>query len=137
MDIKITDHSKEILEAMQKQAQLGLDAVGERAEGYAKSECPVDTGRLRNSITYATETNHSEGNTNKHPNGQEDAKPEDYAMKAKPEKYTLYVGTNVEYARMQEYVSMAHKTGKDHFLRDAITNHQDEYKKIMQAALDT
>ena len=30
-----------------------LDTVGMAAEGHAKAKCPVDTGRLRNSITHA------------------------------------------------------------------------------------
>ena len=43
------------------------------AEGYAKLKCPVDTGRLRNSITHAT---------------QDDVE---------------YIGTNVEYAAYVEF----------------------------------
>ncbi len=30
----------------------GLETIGLMAEGYAKALCPVDTGRLRNSITH-------------------------------------------------------------------------------------
>lgn len=30
----------------------GLEMVGMAAEGHAKAKCPVDTGRLRNSITH-------------------------------------------------------------------------------------
>jgi HK97 gp10 family phage protein len=29
-----------------------LEIIGGKAEGYAKAICPVDTGRLRNSITH-------------------------------------------------------------------------------------
>lgn len=45
------DNSGEILQAFENAVQRGLEAIGETAEGYAKDDCPVDTGRLRNSIT--------------------------------------------------------------------------------------
>lgn len=45
------DNSGEILKAFENAVQRGLEAIGETAEGYAKDDCPVDTGRLRNSIT--------------------------------------------------------------------------------------
>ena len=50
--IQITDNSTQVLEAMRKQVLLGLESVGQECEGYAKDETPVDTGRLRNSITH-------------------------------------------------------------------------------------
>lgn len=45
------DNSGEILKAFENASHRGLKAIGETAEGYAKRDCPVDTGRLRNSIT--------------------------------------------------------------------------------------
>lgn len=45
------DNSGEVLKAFENAVQRGLEAIGETAEGYAKDDCPVDTGRLRNSIT--------------------------------------------------------------------------------------
>ena len=68
MDIKFTDNSKEVLEAMQQAAVRALEKCGLTAEGYAKKLCPVDTGRLRNSISHATDDE------------------------------AAYIGTNVEYA---------------------------------------
>lgn len=104
---EITSHSAEVLRAMRKQVALGLEAIGQEAEGYAKDDCPVDTGRLRNSISHKVEE-------------QEEA---------------VYIGTNVEYAPYVEYGEYKHTTGKNHFLRDAATNHGDHYKAIMEAAL--
>ena len=54
--------------ALPEQKALALEAIGLVAEGHAKAECPVDTGRLRNSISHARD---------------DDA---------------AYIGTNVEYA---------------------------------------
>ena len=70
MDIKFTDNSKEVLEAMQEAAVRALEKCGITAEGYAKKLCPVDTGRLRNSITHIVDES----------------------------ELSVTVGTNVEYA---------------------------------------
>ena len=69
MDVKITDNSNEVLNELNDKIKLILSAMGETAEKYAKLDCPVDTGRLRNSITHA-----------------EDNK-------------STYIGSNVEYAQ--------------------------------------
>jgi phage gpG-like protein len=49
------DNTKEVLSAMEKAIERGLEAIGLTAEGYAKKETPVDTGRLRNSISHAVD----------------------------------------------------------------------------------
>lgn len=80
-----------------------LEMWGLLAERYAKQECPVDTGNLRNSISHK----------------------QDFG-----EKFAI-VGTNVEYAPYVEFDdSKKHPTGKAHFLRDSIVTHGDEYKEI-------
>ena len=113
VSIQLTDHSAEVLEAMRNQVILALRNIGQEAEGYAKDECPVDTGRLRNSI----------------------------ANKVVEEEKAVYIGTNVEYAPYVEYNEKARHDppefggGKAHFLRDAVTNHTDHYKAILEAAL--
>lgn len=68
VDVKITDRSPEILHALSAAKERALTIIGGKAEGYAKEEAPVDTGRLRNSIANVV---------------QDD---------------TAYIGTNVEYA---------------------------------------
>lgn len=105
--VDLKDNAQEVLAAMREQVLLGLEAIGQEAEGYAKDECPVDTGRLRNSIAHAVD-----GDENK-----------------------VYIGTNVEYAPYVEYGEYKHTTGKNHFLRDAAANHGDHYKAILEAAL--
>lgn len=45
---------KEVLAKMVSAKARGLETIGLLAEGYAKKACPVDTGRLRDSITHAT-----------------------------------------------------------------------------------
>lgn len=70
MEVVIIDNSEEFLKALPEQIEQALTAIGLTAESYAKQECPVDTGRLRNSITHAVETG----------------------------KQAVHIGTNVEYA---------------------------------------
>jgi HK97 gp10 family phage protein len=72
IQVEITDNSPEVLAALKTAVGRALWAMGAKAEGYAKQNAPVDTGRLRNSIT------HQDG-----------------------EKETV-IGSNVEYAAAQE-----------------------------------
>ena len=68
MKVDNTDNSEQVLSAKKKKKKRGLEAIGLTAEGHAKKITPVDTGRLRNSISHATD------------------------------KEAAYIGTNVEYA---------------------------------------
>ena len=68
MNYTYKDNTDEVLSALEKAKKRGLEAIGLVAEGHAKKITPVDTGRLRNSISHATD---------------DDA---------------AYIGTNVEYA---------------------------------------
>ena len=68
MSYTYRDNTNEVLAAFERAKRRGLEAIGLTAEGYAKRETPVDTGRLRNSISHATDDE------------------------------AAYIGTNVEYA---------------------------------------
>ena len=68
MSFTTKDNTKEVLAALEKAIDRGLEAIGLTAEGHAKKETPVDTGRLRNSISHAVQDK------------------------------AAYIGTNVEYA---------------------------------------
>jgi hypothetical protein len=125
--IKVTaDNTQEVLRELEKKVGLALEGIGGEAEKYAKEGCPVDTGRLRNSITFVTET--AQGTPNTY--GGASAEPGDFMKHGTPEKNTVYVGTNVEYAPEQEYYGR-----RKHFLKNALTMHSDRYKKITEAAL--
>jgi hypothetical protein len=106
--LSLTSRKGEVIKACEQAIMRGLEAIGEVAEGYAKDDCPVDTGRLRASIS----------------------------NKAVKDELAVYIGTNVEYAPYVEYRDIDHKTGKAHFLRDAAADHSEEYKKIMKASLE-
>ena len=56
MKVDFKDNSEQVLSAMEKAIKNGLEAIGLTAEGHAKKITPVDTGRLRNSIAHAVES---------------------------------------------------------------------------------
>lgn len=55
MSYTYKDNTDEVLAALERAKKRGLEAIGLVAEGHAKKETPVDTGRLRNSIAHAVE----------------------------------------------------------------------------------
>ena len=132
MKVEITDNSQIFINAKNRAIAAALESIGQTAEGYAVMNCPVDTGRLRGSITHATTEYKGKGSyTDDRGNGYNDA-----TARATPEKEAVYIGSNVEYARRQELSdSYHHASGQAHFLRDAVTTHGDEYKRIAEIQL--
>ena len=55
MSYTYKDNTDEVLAALERAKKRGIEAIGLTAEGYAKKDTPVDTGRLRNSISHATD----------------------------------------------------------------------------------
>lgn len=150
-EVKLTDYSPEVLKQMEEQVLLGLELIGQEAEGNAKGECPVDTGLLRNSIAHALageqpSIGKSYKGTNKKARTYKADKPDKngvvrsgtYTGKTpkKQGEHSVYIGSNVEYAVDVEFnATKKHDTGKAHFLKDAATTHTDQYKEIMKLAL--
>lgn len=105
IEISLTDNSDLIKRALEDQLEQALTAVGITAESYAKRDCPVDTGRLRNSITHEVRMNEN----------------------------AVYIGSNVEYAAFVEIGTQRMKARP--YLRPAATNHTEEYKGLVKQAL--
>lgn len=57
MKVTYESHLDEFLDALPEQVEQALIAIGMTAETHAKELCPVDTGRLRNSITHEVDMN--------------------------------------------------------------------------------
>lgn len=94
------DNREAIADAIDRALVAALEEVGIVAEGYAKRACPVDTGRLRNSITHILD----EGTRH------------------------VIIGTNVEYAPYVELGTRRQK--KQPFLKPAANDHYSTYKGI-------
>ena len=105
MSYTYKDSTDEVLAALKRAKKRGLEAIGLTAEVYAKRETPVDTGRLRNSISHATDDE------------------------------AAYIGTNVEYApyvelgaRGRQGVHMLQRAATEHtdeykqIMEDALKN---------------
>ena len=91
MSYTYKDNTDEVIAALKNAKKRGLEAIGLTAEGYAKKDTPVDTGRLRNSMAHAVE---------------DDA---------------AFIGTNVEYAvfveagaRGRQGVHMLQRAASEH-----------------------
>lgn len=101
----LQDNTDEAKTALSAAFDRALEKIGLTAERYAKNLCPVDTGRLRNSITHAIDS------------GEKAA----------------YIGTNVEYGPYVEFGTSRQK--EQPYLRPAAQNHGSEYRKILESEL--
>ena len=111
----------ETLEELKAAVARALEICGGTAERYAKEECPVDTGNLRNSITHYQEGENTE-----------------------------VIGTSVYYApfvelghhqqpgrfvpKLKKRLVASWVNGKP-FLRPVIQDHNDEYSRIIEGEL--
>lgn len=100
------DNAEQIAGFLTRAIASALEAVGIEAEGDAKELCPVDTGRLRNSITHAI----------------------DAGEKA------VYIGTNVEYAPYIELGTSTRAAQP--FLLPTAQNNADKYRDIARSMLE-
>lgn len=130
MQVILESHLDEVLKLKDEALERALVKIGATAERYAKELCPVDTGNLRNSISF------------------QDA----------PEEEAVYIGTNIEYAPYIEFGTGIYAEGGGRttpwkyqdekgewhitsgmkprpFLRPAVANHLDEYKEIAKNEL--
>ena len=121
---ELKSNRKEVLRGSEEAVERGLAAIGMRAVTYThrpkeRGGTPVDTGRLRNSIAWAT-ASQSGGGTDAPSGGGADDR-------------TVIIGTNVEYGETGEEGTSNRKPA--HMLRNALTDGSDEYARIMEAAL--
>lgn len=104
-DVNTTDNSEEAKANLEEALESAGIQIGMLAEGYAKVLTPVDTGRLRNSITYKYEKS----------------------------EHAVFIGTNTEYAQYVE--EGHHRYGGKHMLKRAASEHGDEYRGIVEEAM--
>ena len=139
MSYTFKDNTDEVLAALERAKNRGLEAIGLTAEGHAKKKITqagaVDTGRLRNSITYALAGEETHIKSYKADKGGKDRETYTYDGTAEGKKGSgVYIGTNVEYAPGIE-LGTHRSAGAVHFLQDAVANHTDEYKKLMEDSM--
>ena len=101
------NNAAQVENAIDQSIAKALTMIGQQAEGYAKLMCPVDTGRLRNSITNQIDL-------------QENA---------------VYIGTSVEYAPYVELGTS--RRSPHPYLKPAAADHADEYRSILKGCLES
>lgn len=127
MDVRVVSHRDEVEEALKRAKIAALEAIGSKAAGYAGALAPHDTGRLRNSITWATQE--SEGRSFSYSDEQGNSFSDKVGTGVQED--TVCVGTNVEYAVYQEM-----GTSKIHahpYLKPGVMNHINEYKELAES----
>lgn len=98
------NNARQIASAMNDAMAAALEEIGLSAERFAKAETPVDTGRLRNSMTHALEM----------------------------DEKAVYVGTNVEYGPYIELGTSRPKREGVHMLEHAAANHAEYYRGVLK-----
>lgn len=104
--VNIEDNSEQFLAEARTKINAWLEAIGEDAAGTAADFAPVDTGRLKNSISSAVVESEN----------------------------CVYIGTNVEYAPYQEFGTSKGVVGK-HFIQFGCTAHLEDYKNLLETML--
>ena len=101
------NNAAQVEAALNSAIAKALTMIGQQAEGYAQAICPVATGRRRNSITNAIDT----------------------------EANAVFIGTNVEYGPYVELgTSRRHPHP---YLKPAAADHADEYRAILKGCLES
>ena len=129
MQIRLEDHSDEVLEALESACQRALEKCVLVAEGYAKKLCHVDTGNLRNSITHTV----SDG--------------ENAAYIGTNSEYAVYVecGTGIYYpgGRQTPWTyqdengdwHLTHGQRAKPYIKPAVADHAAQYNRITEQEL--
>ena len=132
-NVRIIDHSKEVIEALDEKLDLTLDLVGMFVASEAQDELDnsprrIDTGLLKNSITHAV--------SGKSPaigayTSDDGTKSGSYSGNAPKDKdKAVYVGTNVEYGiYVHEGTS---NMSPNRFLRNACERNVDQIKEYFK-----
>jgi hypothetical protein len=109
--IIFTDNLDEVLAAVDSAVTAGLVEIGATAQGYAKDLTPVRTGTLRDSI----------------------------GVEVKKDEKAAYIGTMVQKFPKKPYGQYIELGARGrpgvHMLQRAATEHNAEYKQIMEDAM--
>lgn len=136
-EVKIEFHTDELEKAFEELAEKALTLCGAECEGDAKIEIEshprrVDTGRLRNSITWVTKKERSFVEpTSKN----RDASSADGMQPSQAEERAVVIGTNVEYAARIHEGDATTGLDPNRFLRNAVERNANKYKEIIDDTL--
>ena len=137
MNISFKSNRKDCLSELDQASERALFICGGKAESYAKQNLTdngsVDTGLLRNSITFARGGQKANTSSYAASKGGVSGSYSGTAPSDKSGEKSVYIGTNVEYAPYVELGTV--RTRAKPYLRPAAENHGEEYKKIIRNEL--
>lgn len=144
-DVKITNNKDQVIKEMETKIDKALEMIGLQAEGDAKLELEssprrVDTGLLRNSITYAVSGQQphvgSYSNDGKHDKTGEPAEviTGQYSGTIGSEQdHEVYIGTNVEYG--PEIHEGRPGLDPNRFLKNAVEKNVATFRRMIEETL--
>ena len=157
-EVTFTDRTADIIKAIEERGVVALNAVGIQAVSHAQANIRragiIDTGRLRNSITYTTKM--VRGSTTNYKTNKQGEVIQDSSVQVQTmEKNTVVIGTAVSYGVWHEVgtgIYASDGTGRKtpwsyydsegvqhwtrgvratHYLRNAIADNKEEYRQII------
>lgn len=134
-DFQIDSKIPELKRATQESITTALEAVGVQAQGNATAEITavgaIETGRLKNSITFAVSG--QSGSTHNYSDDEGNRYSDEIGSTGDAKENTVYLGTNVEYA---PYVELGtYKMRARPFIRPAMEKNLSDYKDILIESL--
>lgn len=140
MDININISDRDVRRVMKKldeysaktqlKIQKQVDKSAFNIHRNAVSNCPVKTGRLRNSLHVKTQRNEGHRYSDNEGKGYTDT------LGVRVKKGQALVGTNVEYAPRVEFGEVKTRSGRQPFLRPAANrekiNFNNSIRKILR-----
>ena len=137
-DVRIEDHSEEYMDDVGDALETALEAIGIHLEGEAKEELSntpkrIDTGLLRNSITYALD-GEAPADTSYHADsGGGSGSYSGTAPKESGNNRSVMIGSNVSYAiYVHEGTS---RMAPNRFLKNAVERNKDQIDEYIKNAL--
>lgn len=138
IDIRMTDNSREIEREFESAVDRALIRIGLQAESFMKQKISsypvVDTGLLRASLTFAVSGDEAHIKSYRADTGTETGSYSGTAPnESDPNKKSVYIGTNVEYAAINELGG--HGRAGRPFIKPAASEHSDVYRRILEDEL--
>lgn len=137
-DVHIDDHSDEYMKAVDEALEAAMEAIGIHIEGEAKEELEnsprrIDTGLLRNSITYAVDGEAPAISTYSADSGGESGSYSGTAPKEKGNDRSVMIGSNVSYA-IYVHEGTSRMTA-NRFLKNAVERNKDQINEYIKNAM--
>lgn len=140
MQVQVTDNSEQFKRALAEKVPVILEAIGIHIEGEAKDELEndphrVDTGLLRNSITYALSGQAPAIGSYKADKADKSGKvPSGSYQGTAPndpdDEQAVYIGTNVDYGIYVHEGTV--RMTPNRFLKNAVERNKDQIKRYIE-----